>query len=101
MTRGQSYPEELREHAIRMAAEMRPDYTSKAATYAAVASRLGITSPDTLRTWVRRRELNEQPDLGKAELQRLRQENAELRRVNEFLKTAAAYFAAGLVRPGP
>jgi len=54
MARPNTYPSELRERAIRMVAEVRPDYPSEHAAMTAVAGMLGIGSPETLRTWIRR-----------------------------------------------
>jgi transposase len=51
--RGTSYPLELRELAVRMVAEVRPEYPSDWPAICAVASRLGIGSAETLRKWVR------------------------------------------------
>lgn len=104
MGRPSKYPEELRERAVRMVAEIRPEYESQWAAMRAVCSMLGIGTPETLRTWVRRDEV----DAGKrpgvtseiaAENKALRREVAELRRANEILKAASAFFAAELDRP--
>src|ERR1700677_2525147 len=53
MSRNTRYSPELRERAVRMAIEKRPDYPSEWATFAAVSKLFGM-SPETLRTWVRR-----------------------------------------------
>lgn len=104
MGRPSKYPEELRERAVRMVAEVRPEYESQWAAITAVAGMLGIGTPETLRTWIRRDEV----DAGKrpgvtseiaAEDKALRKEVAELRRANEILKAASAFFAAELDRP--
>src|SRR3954447_1627986 len=104
MGRPSKYPEELRERAVRMVAEVRPEYESQWAAITAVAGMLGIGTPETLRTWIRRDEV----DAGKrpgvtseiaAENKALRKEVAELRRANEILKAASAFFAAELDRP--
>jgi transposase len=63
-------------------------------------------SHETLRHWVRRAERDQGRRAGptseeRAELDRLRRENAELRRANEILKAASAYFAKELDRPRP
>jgi transposase len=106
MSRSGPYPAELRERAVRMVAEIRPQYESEYAAMVAVATRLGITTPETLRKWIRRGDI----DAGRrpgvtteeaAEIKRLRRENAELRRANEILKAASAFFAAELDRPQP
>lgn len=65
-------------------------------TFEAVGSALGGVSPHTLSGWHKRRQVDEGEAQGqttdeKAELKRLRKENAELRRTNEILKTASAF----------
>jgi transposase len=105
MGRPSKYNEELRERAVRMVAEIRPDYGSQWAAICAVAGKLGIGAPETVRTWVRRAEVDggARPGLTTeqaAEVARLKRENAELRRANEILKAAAIFFGAELDRPG-
>ena len=105
MGRPSRYPPELRERAVRMVAEVRPDYDSRWAAICAVSGKLGIGSAETLRTWVRRDEVDTGRGPGviseqSEELKRLKRENAELRRANEILKAAAAFFGAELDRPG-
>ncbi len=104
MGRPSKYPEELRERAVRMVVEVGPQYGSQWAAICAVAGKLGVGAPETVRTWVRRAEV----DAGKRpgvtseeaeELKRLKREVAELRRANEILKAASAFFAAELDRP--
>jgi len=102
--RTNNYPRELRERAVRMVAEATPDYPSQWAAMAAVAQKLGIGSTETLRKWVRQAEIDagDRPGLSSeehAEIKRLKRENAELRRANEILKSASAFFAAELDRP--
>jgi transposase len=97
--RATNYPPELRERAVRMVAEVRPDYPSDWPAICAVASRLGIGSAETLRKWVRQAEVDAgtRPGLTteeSAEIKRLKRENAELRRANEILKAASAFFAS-------
>jgi transposase len=104
MSRPSAYPRELRERAVRMVAEVRPNYESEYAAIAAVAAKLAIGTPETLRKWVRRAEIDAgvRPGVTSeelAEIKRLRRENAELRRANEILKAASAFFAAELDRP--
>lgn len=104
MGRPSKYPEELRERAVRMVAEVRPQYPSQYAAITAVAGMLGIGTPETLRTWIRRVEVDAGARPGvtselAAENKALRREVAELRRANEILKAASAFFAAELDRP--
>ncbi len=106
MSRPSRYPAELRQRAVRMVAEVRPNYDSEYAAIAAVAQKLGIGTAETLRKWVRQAQVDDgrQPSVTSeesAELKRLRRENAELRRANEILKSASAFFAAELDRPQP
>lgn len=54
MARPSKYPRELRERAVRMVAEVRSEYPSEYAAITAVAGMLGIGSPETIRTWIRR-----------------------------------------------
>jgi len=99
-----SYPKELRERAVRMFEEIRPEYASEWAAMESVASKLGIGSTQTIHNWVRRAEVDAgtrpgTPSVESAELRKLRSENRELRRANEILKAASAFFAAELDRP--
>jgi len=101
---GSSYPPELRERAVRLVAEVRPDYPSDWPAIVAVAKRLGIGSAETPRKWVRQAEVDggARPGVtsqGSAELRKLRAEVRELRRANEILKAASAFFAAEPGRP--
>ena len=104
MGRPSKYPRELRERAVRMVAEVRSDYPSEYAAMTAVAQMLGIGSPETIRTWIRREQVDagDRPGVttdAQMEIKRLKRENAELRRANEILKAASAFFAAELDRP--
>ena len=97
------YPPELRERAVRMVAEISDEHGSEWAAISEVARLLGVGCAETVRKWVRQRQVDagsrpgttEEP----AELNRLKRENAELRRANAILKTASAFFAAELDRP--
>jgi transposase len=87
-----------------MVAEVRPEYPSDWPAICAVAQRLGIGSAETLRKWVRQAEVDVGARPGvtsdeSAELRKLRAEVRELRRANEILKAASAFFAAELDRP--
>jgi transposase len=80
-----NYPPELRERAVRMVAEVRPEYPSDWPAICAVAQKLGIGSAETLRKWVRQAEVDAGARPGvtseeSAEMRRLKRENAELRR---------------------
>jgi len=94
-----SYPPELGERAVRMVAEVRPDYPSDWPAICAVAANLGIGSAETPRKWVRRAEVDDGARPGvrseeSAELCKLRAEVRELRRANEILKATSAFFAS-------
>jgi len=87
-----------------MVAQVRPEYPSDWPAICAVAEKLGIGTAETLRKWVRQAEVDAGTRPGvtseeSAEIKRLRRENAELRRANEILKAASAFFAAELDRP--
>jgi len=104
MARPTKYPQELRERAIRMVAEVLPNYGSEYEAIRAVAGKLGIGTPESLRKWIRQSQVDggQRPGVTteeSAEIKRLRRENAELRRANEILKAASAFFAAELDRP--
>ena len=102
MTRPSRYPQEVRERAVRMVFEHRDEYPSQWAAIASIAGKFGMTS-ETLRRWVRTAEIDYgfRPGLSTDERERLKgleRENRELRRTNEILKTASAFFAAELDR---
>jgi transposase len=104
MGRRSKYPTELRERAVRMVLESRADYGSEYEAIRSIAAKLGITSPKSLRKWLRRAEVDGGARPGKttdeiAEINALKKENAELRRANEILKSASAFFAAELDDP--
>ena len=95
MTRGARYPTELRERAVRLVQEHAGEYASQWAALTSIATKCGMT-PETLRKWVRRAEVDagSRPGLTTDERQRLlelERENRELRRANEILKSAAAF----------
>ncbi|AXQ53222.1 MULTISPECIES: IS3 family transposase [Streptomyces] len=103
MARPSPYPAELRERAVRMVAEIRPNYPTEWAAMKAVAAKLGIGAAETVRTWVRKAQVDAGhrpgvPSEEVAEIKRLKAENAELRRANEILR-AASGFLRGRARP--
>lgn len=98
MAAPRKYPEELRERAIRMAVDLRRDPATRTGALRRVGEQLGI-NPETLRNWVGQAEIDEghRPGVTTAEARRiaeLERENKELRRANEILRTASAFFAA-------
>jgi len=102
MNKQTRYPQEMRERAVRLVVEHQDEYDSQWAAITSVATKLGMT-PETLRKWVRRAEIDEgqRPGLTTTEHERLKElekENKELRRANEILKAAAAFFGAELDR---
>lgn len=97
------YSSEMRERALRMLAEARPEHPNQMAAIRHVAGMLGMNS-ETLRGWLRQAEVDGGLAPGvttdaAAEIKRLRRENAELRRANEILKSASVFFAKELDRP--
>ena len=93
MTRPGRYPAEICERAVRMVLENKAEHTSQWAAITSIASKFGMT-PETLRIWVRRAEVDggARPGLTTGERERLRElerENRELRRANEILKAAS------------
>jgi transposase len=97
MPRPNKYSPELRERAIRMVFDQAPEHGSQWAAIRSVAEKLGCTS-EALRRWVRQaeRDTGKRPGLTTDERLRLKQlerENFELKRANEILKKAAAFFA--------
>lgn len=104
MARPSKYPTELRERAVRLVIEVRGDHPSESAAIKSVASKLGISSPEQLRKWLRQAEIDGGKRPGKtteelAEIKALKAEVSELRRANAILKSSAAFFAAELDRP--
>lgn len=104
MSRPSKFSPEVRERAVRMVSEHRGEYPTEWAAITSIASRVGCSS-ETLRNWVRQAERDAGIRSGPtsdevAELRELRREVAELRRANEILRKASAYFAqAELDRP--
>ncbi|ALO92346.1 Transposase [Streptomyces hygroscopicus subsp. limoneus] len=104
MARPSPYPLELRRRAVRMVAEVRPEYDTEWAAMKAVAQKLDIGTTETLRKWVRQEQIDAVQRPGttteeSAGLKQLQKENAELKWVDEILRAAASFFAAELDRP--
>ena len=98
MAAPRKYPEELRERAVRMAVDLRRDPATRTGALRRVGEQLGI-NPETLRNWVTQAEIDggDRPGTTTDEARRLlelERENRELRRANEILRTASAFFAA-------
>ena len=91
------YSPEVRDRAVRMVREHESEHDSQWATICSIAEKIGCTA-ETLRKWVRQVERDEGilPGLTTDEKERLKaleRENRELRRANEILRKASAYFA--------
>lgn len=100
-----TYPKSFKDRAVRMVLE-RLEEEDAPARYTVIretAQKLSV-STEGLRRWVVQAEVDAGKKPGvrsdeQAEIRRLKRENAELRRANEILKTASAFFAAELDRP--
>jgi len=102
LPKGQRHPAELRERAVRMVFEHQHEYPSQWKAIESIAEKLDVNR-ETLRLWVRRAEVDDgrRPGLTtdeRARMKELERENRELRRANEILKSAAAFFGAELDR---
>ncbi len=91
------YSPEVRERAVRMVLDHASEYDSQWQAIASIAPKIGCT-PETLRKWVRRAEIDSGQRAGlstedKARIKELERENRELKRANEILRKASAFFA--------
>jgi len=91
------YSPEVRERAVRMVLTGEHDYPSRWSAITSVASKIGCT-PETLRKWVNKMEVDSgvKPGVSSDQQQRMKdleRENRELKRANEILRSAAAFFA--------
>jgi transposase len=77
------YPRELRQRAVRLVAEHRGDYETEYAAIKSVAAKLGITTPETLRKWIRQAEVDggQRPGVSS-------EESAEIRRLKRERRAA-------------
>ncbi len=92
------YPDELKERAVRMVKEARQADPKDSGAVNRIARQLGITSSDSLRSWVRQRDIDAgvRPGTTTSDATRiieLEKEVKELRRTNEILKAATSFFA--------
>ena len=97
MNKSNKFSPEVRERAVRLVQEHRGEYTSLWAAVESIAPKIGCV-PQTLLEWVKRAEIDAgaRPGTTTAEMQRIKElerEVKELRRANEILKTASAFFA--------
>jgi transposase len=94
------YPPEFRERAVRMVREHQGEYPSQWKAIQSIAEKLKVNH-ESLRIWVRKAETDAgaRPGLTtdeRAKMKELERENRELRRANEILKAASAFFAREL-----
>ncbi len=97
MGRKSRYPAEVRERAVRLVFEQQAAHESQWAAIGSIAAKMGC-SAETLRNWVRQAEQDSgaRPGVTTSERERLKElerENRELKRANEILRKASAYFA--------
>ena len=97
MTTSKRYSPEVRDRAVRMVFEHQHEHDSQWATIESISAKIGCTA-ETLRRWVRQSEIDEgkRGGISRSERERLKElerENRELKRANEILRTASAFFA--------
>ena len=97
MARSKRFAPEVRERAVRLVLENQDEHESQGAAISSIAGKMGC-SPETLRKWLRQAECDQGVRTGLTSSERdrlkdLERENRELRRANEILRKASAYFA--------
>ena len=97
MSKSKRYSPEIRERVVRMLFEHEKDYESRWAALVSISGKIGCT-PETLRSWIKRSEIDSGHRDGvtsddRERLKALGRENRELKQANEILKTASAFFA--------
>jgi transposase len=97
MSKATRYAPEVRERAVRLVFEHQGEHDSQWAAIGSIASKIGCTA-ETLRKWVRQteRDQGKRSGLSSSERDRLKElerENRELKRANEILRKASAFFA--------
>jgi transposase-like protein len=97
MTSTKRFSPEVRERAVRLVFDQEREHNSQWACIEAIAPKIGCT-PQTLRTWVKQAEIDQGRVNGvtssdRDRLKALERENRELKRANEILRKASAYFA--------
>ena len=97
MNKSTRYSPEVRERAVRLVFEHQGEHDSQWAAIGSIAGKIGCTA-ETLRKWVRRAERDQGRRVGvtsteRERLKELERENRELKRANEILRKASAFFA--------
>ena len=97
MNKSNKFSPEVRERAVRMVREHRGEYPSLWAAIESIAPKIGCV-PQTLNEWVKRDQIDTGARDGittteREQIKNLERENKELRRANEILKLASAFFA--------
>ena len=103
MSTTKRYSLEVRERAVRLVFEHEGEYDSQWAAIGSVAAKMGCTA-ETLRKWVRQAERDQGRRAGvtsteRERLQEIERENRELKRANEILRKASAFFAQAARSP--